>query len=524
MKHVLIIWILLLSIVYSALSIVRHNHFQSGGFDLGIYDQAVWQYAHFQWPYNTIKDRFILGDHLTLTLPLLAPLFWLWSDARILLIFQAFWISFSSLAMYKIAIVRLRNAKLDPRVKPEDDRKNEVVAMCLAVVYSLFYGIQYLVFFDFHPVIIGVGLLAWTAYFLESGKTRWLVSSVALLLLTQENMGLALAGLGFIYVFRLPRHPGPRAGIQSFLSLIPGQARNDKLQRSDDRIRRAGAWFIIVGIAASLAAARIVAAFSPVGFEYQPEIPLNPVVILSRFFDHSEKLQVWWWSFASFSFLPLLSPGAVLAVASDLFQYFATGERFVQMWTPYKHHRAILGVFLVLGTLDAIMFLMDKIKPSFQRAKLGFECWIALMLVMVTFSLQYVWHLPLNKLVKAEYWKEEQWMIDNRTLFTLIPSGVAVATQQNFVPHLSRRNQIYLAWPRVHDFKDKPCGQTSCWWLDFDSKAEYLLVDTRPDQWLTQILESNDHWLEAIRNMEKSGRITIAESVGSAKLYRIVLQ
>ncbi|MBI3559955.1 DUF2079 domain-containing protein, partial [Candidatus Gottesmanbacteria bacterium] len=85
--RLLVIWIILLSVLYSTLSIIRHNHFQSGGFDLGVYDQAVWQYSRFQWPYNTIKDRFILGDHLTLTLPLLAPLFWFWSDARTLLIF-----------------------------------------------------------------------------------------------------------------------------------------------------------------------------------------------------------------------------------------------------------------------------------------------------------------------------------------------------------------------------------------------------------------------------------------------------
>ena len=45
------------------------------------------------------------------------------------------------------------------------ERNNEIVALCLAVVYSLFPGIQYAVFFDFHPVIIGVGLLPWIGYF-----------------------------------------------------------------------------------------------------------------------------------------------------------------------------------------------------------------------------------------------------------------------------------------------------------------------------------------------------------------------
>ncbi|MBI3955798.1 DUF2079 domain-containing protein [Candidatus Gottesmanbacteria bacterium] len=476
--RLLVIWIILLSVLYSTLSILRHNHFQSGGFDLGIYDQAVWQYANFQWPYNTIKDRLILGDHLTLTLPLLAPLFWLWSDVRMLLIFQAAWINFSVLAIYKIAILR----KISP-----------VGSLCIAVVYSLFYGIQYLVYFDFHPVVIGVGLLAWTTYFLESGKTRWLITSIILLLLTQENMGLALAGLGFIYVFQ-------------------------------KKYRKTAVVFVAAGIAASLVAARVVAAFSPVGFEYQPEIPLDPGVLLTRFFDHPEKRQVWWWSFASFSFLPLLSPGALLAVVSDLAQYFVTGNFFVQMWTPYKHHRAILGVFLALGTLDALVVL--------KRWKAA-----PLVLLSVALMFQYLWHLPLNKLVKAEYWKEEAWMSDNRELFVRVPKNAAVATQQNFVPHLSHRNQIYLVWPRMHDFDPSTpstslgtsslgtaCGHAGCWWLDFDKRAEYLVVDTRPDQWLTQILVTNEQWVEAIGNMEKAGKIKREQFLAAARLYKIVIQ
>ena len=469
--RMLVGWVVVLSVAYSALSILRHDHFQSGGFDLGIYDQAVWQYANFQWPYNTIKDRFILGDHLTLTLPLLAPLFWLWSDVRMLLIFQSVWITFSAFAIYHIALLRL-TIKTRPRFSCQWS------ALCISVVYSLFYGIQYLVYFDFHPVVIGVGLLAWIAYFLESGQKRWMIAAIVVLLLTQENMGIALVGLGIVYLFRF---------------------------------RRTAAWFIIVGILYSVAASRVIALFSPVGFEYQPQISSNPWITLARFFDHPEKRQVWWWSFASFSFLPLLSPGVVLAVILDLAQYFVTGDFFVQMWTPYKHHRAILGVFLALGTLDGLVLL---------------KRWRAIPLVFlgVALILQYIWHLPLNKLVKAEYWKEEQWMSDNRALMAAIPEGSAVAAQQNFVPHLSHRNRIYLVWPRVHDFVEKPCGEKRCWWLDFDRRAEYLVVDTRPDQWLTQILETNGHWLSAIGTMEKAGRIKLKRSVGFSRLYTIVVQ
>lgn len=96
----LLVWTSILSIFYSFLSVIRHNNYQSGAFDLGIFDQAIWQYGHFVIPFNTIKERFILGDHLTLTLPLFAPLFYIWDDVRILLITQAIWIAFSSVAIF----------------------------------------------------------------------------------------------------------------------------------------------------------------------------------------------------------------------------------------------------------------------------------------------------------------------------------------------------------------------------------------------------------------------------------------
>lgn len=141
---------------------------------------------------------------------------------------------------------------------------------------------------------------------------------------------------------------------------------------------------------------------------------------------------------------------------------------------------------------------------------------------MITLGTQYYFHFPLNKLVKAEYWKEEAWMSDTRNMIASIPASYSIATQQNLVPHLSHRGEIYLVWPREHDIDEMPCGQRLCWWLDFGVQADYLVVDTRPDQWLTQILETNEHWNSAIANMEKVGKITLEKQVGGARLYKII--
>lgn len=464
--RILFLWLVLLTILYSSLSINRHNRYESGGFDLGIYDQAVWQYSRGLIPVNTVKERFILGDHLTLTLPLLAPLFWIWDDVRMLLIFQAAWLTASTIAIYLIS----RHRGLSGRASG-----------AIGFAYSLFFGIQYAVFFDFHPIIIGVGLLAWFAYFFETRKKNLSLITLILLLLTQENMGLALAALGICYFFT-PMY------------------------------RKASIWFFPVGVSTTLIANRITGWFSPVGYEYAPMIPWShPVTLVTRLFDTFEKQLVWLYSFTGFAFLPILSAGAVFAILADVSQYFVTGDQYYPMWSPFKHHRAILAVFLALGTMD--VFSRIK-KPSLVTL-------CSLVIIGATIAGQYVFHLPLNKLTKTAFWQKEPWKGDNDVFLSSIPQDYAIATQQSLVPHLTHRTQIYLVWPRIHDIDTKPCGQTSCWWLDFNKNAQYLVIDLHPNQWLTQLLETNEHVQDAVRNMENDGVLTLERKLNNIALYRI---
>ncbi|RJQ37689.1 DUF2079 domain-containing protein [Candidatus Microgenomates bacterium] len=454
----LILWVITLSILYSFLSVLRHNHFQSGAFDLGLYDQSIWQYANFLSPYNTIKQRFILGDHLALTLPLVSPLFYFWDNVRILLIFQAFWISFSTFAIHKLC--KLRGL-------------SNLTSLILSIIFSLFYGIQYAVFFDFHPVVMGVGFLAWLIYFLEAGRKKLFILTLVLTLLTQENMGIALASLGLIYIFK-------------------------------EKFRKASIFFIFFGLLISVVSAKIVSLFSSVGFQYTPQISLTPIKIFSSFFDSEEKRLVWLYSLSWFSFLPLLSPGAMMAIVLDLSQYFVANSNFTWMVGPYLHHRAILAIFLFLGVLD-VFELLKKKKINLEK--------LSILLLLAALFLQFFFHFPLNKLSKKGYWKNESWISDNNSLFKLIPKNASIAAAQNLVPHLSHRKEIYLVYPRQRD---------SGWWLDFDGKPQFLVVDLRPNQWVTQLLETNENFSQAVTNMEKSRKIKLIKQINDAKLFQII--
>lgn len=469
--HAVVILYILVSftaVIYATLSVVRHMHFQSGGFDLGIYDQAVWQYAHFLFPYNTIKMRMILGDHLTLTLPLLSPLFWVWDDVRSLLIFQAVWIAFSAVPIF--LYVHLR-------------KLSKFESLVLSLLYLFFYGIQFGVFFDFHPVLLGVGILCWILYFWESKKWKWFTVSVILLLLTQENMGLALFALSITWFFQ---------GRQRKLALMLGG----------------------VGLIASFLAFKTIPFFSNVGLEYIPHLPKQPINWVTSFFDAPEKRQVLLYTFSWYSFLPIFSPGALLAVLSDLAQYFLTGKDFARMWSPFMHHRAILSVYLLIGAVDVLTFLKARKVPTRL---------IVIGMLIVGIGINYHFHFAVNKLVKKDFWIQEQWIHDNTSMLAHVHPTASVAAQQSLVPYLSHRQYIYLIYPRKRYFPPSisVCKTNPCWWLEFAGRPDLLVVDTHNDEWLTMTLEDITNFREAIRNMEATGVIKLQYRIGEARIYRI---
>lgn len=457
----LLIWLFTLSILYSLLSLLRHTHFQSSAFDLGIFDQTIWQYAHFLNPFNTIKERFVLGDHLTLVLPLLAPIFWIWDDVRILLISQAVFISFSAIPIYWLA--RLR--KFSP-----------FVSLGISFIYSAFYGIQSAVVFDFHPVILGVALLAWFIYFFEAKKKKLFWLTLVLMLAAQENMGIALAGVGLIYLFKKEH-------------------------------RKSGIYFIVGGIIISFLSVGLVSLMSSGGYEYWPSFDsLSPIHLFFNFFDKSDKLLTWQYSFGWFSFLPLFSPGTVLAAFLDLSQYFLPQERFGNLTSPFLHRRAILAPIMVLGLLDVLRFLGKRFNLA------------VIILIMILSSLfqQIYFKFPLGWLLNAGYWRNQPWIDDNNKMLTFVPKNAAVAATQTLVPHLSHRKEIYLIHAEINH---KACN--GCWWLNFAGKPQYLVVNFDLSQAPLELLKANIKLQDVTKAMEKKGKISLLRKIGSACIFKI---
>ncbi|MCS7002126.1 MAG: DUF2079 domain-containing protein, partial [Dehalococcoidia bacterium] len=94
--------------VFGALSILRHEALNSNAYDLAIFDQAIWNTSRGRWFAVSIKledltNPILLGDHFSPALALLAPVYWVWSDVRALLIVQTLLFAVGAFPIYRLA-------------------------------------------------------------------------------------------------------------------------------------------------------------------------------------------------------------------------------------------------------------------------------------------------------------------------------------------------------------------------------------------------------------------------------------
>jgi uncharacterized membrane protein len=64
--------------LFGTMAILRHNAFHSSGYDLGIFDQVIWNSAHGRLFENSIMadSPSFLGHHFSPLLLVLVPLYW----------------------------------------------------------------------------------------------------------------------------------------------------------------------------------------------------------------------------------------------------------------------------------------------------------------------------------------------------------------------------------------------------------------------------------------------------------------
>lgn len=453
---------------YSILGVVRHLHYGSFGYDLGIADQIVWNYSHLRAAISTIDHVTYINElfvHLEFIYMLLAPIYWIYSSVLTLLILQALFVTFSGIPIFLLA----RRHSLKP-----------FLSYSILISYLSFYGIQNALWFDVHSAAFGAGFLAWFIYFLDIKNFRLTLVFFVLTLFCKENFALTLGFVSFVYF----------------------------LQRKDKRL-------LILMAAASIYLFAVFfiyfPSFVPDGYRFQSKEGLLSGISIFDFANTREKQEAIFYTFASTGFLSFLNPLFLLPILGNLASYFILARDVSTTQGIYLQYRIELTPFLFLATIYGIV-----------RFKKLNKWWIGAYILLCTLAVQYALHLPLSYLAKEWFWTTPTSVGNINLIIRKIPEDYSIITQNNIIPHLSQRKKIFVLWGEKKDFeKISPCEKTSCNWFAGLKEVEYLLADTSIDWDVRHFLVDRADFIDGLKNLENSKVIKLIAEKENSKLYKI---
>ncbi|HWB29416.1 MAG TPA: DUF2079 domain-containing protein [Vicinamibacterales bacterium] len=389
------------AIAYACISLFRHWHFGSG-YDLAIFDQAIWRLSHFDTPASTLsRHANIFGDHFSPILIVLTPIYWLAPAPETLLVAQALLLASSIVPVH--LCLRMR---LDPGY-----------AWPLTISYALFWGIQRTALSDFHelafaPLLLGLAVLA-------ALRGRWgrLWIYVCLICLTKEDLVPFLGGLGLYLTWT--------------------------------GAKRRGLLLIVTSIVAFLGIMTVVIPWlnggqpSAYAGQYADLLArpwLIPVRLLTPM-DKSETVLFW---LLPFLFLPLFSSLSVLAVPIAIARLLSPNPNH---WGHGGHYSAPLAPLLAMAAGDALSKISGRIADSVVRARAG----RVIAILCVLSSALVPGHQPLLRLLSPGHYRARPGVAEVERALRSIPPDASVVSQAALAPHLSHRNALYLLESPLRD-------------------------------------------------------------------------
>ncbi|HBY93764.1 MAG TPA: hypothetical protein DEP84_07300, partial [Chloroflexi bacterium] len=185
-------WSLVLAyaLFFGMLTVRRHEAFLTSAFDLGNYDQALWNTAHGH-PFaltNIAGVTTRLAHHVEPILLLIAPLYWLWSDPRLLLWLQSMVVALGALPLFWFSRRRV----------------GAWPSVVLAAVYLLSPALEGANLFDFHAVTLAPTFLLLALNWLDEQRDGPFLAAALLALGTKEEIGLIVALMG-LYALLIQR-------------------------------------------------------------------------------------------------------------------------------------------------------------------------------------------------------------------------------------------------------------------------------------------------------------------------------
>lgn len=433
----------LLGLMYLSLSLLRHWHFGSGGFDLGIFDQAIWHYSRFEVPMGTIRiTDHLLADHFHPILLALAPLYWVIPRPETLLVVQnLLWVG--SLAPIYLFALHRGHSKL--------------VSLLLVLSYAFFWGITLTLNFDFHEIAFALFVIPWAIYLIEIKKWIPFWIGMGILLLTKEEMGFVVAFFGVYLAVK----GYWKQGIVAFLA--------------------GTTWF-------ALATQVFIKYFAgPTGgfgywtysnfgsnpFEAIKSIASEPVRAIGLLFTPEVKANTLKNIFMPWMFLPLVSPIIIIGLPLILQRFWSDQSLY---WLADFHYTGTLSPILAMGAIDTLA----RIKNFIPNRNFAPQLVLAAACLMLIWHVDYIPQYQLRHLAESTYWQLSEGEKAGYRILKTIPQAASVSAQNSLLPHLSQRDYAYL----IHN--DQPFYY-----------SQYIVFSAHPNLYPFETFEEGREYIES---------------------------
>lgn len=413
-------------------SVVFHRKLQTAGFDLGIYDNLMYNALHGQFFRSPVlfgaKGGNYLAGHAEFGMLLFLPLYALWPSAEMLLWLQAALFGFAAVPLYRFASTQV------PRR----------TAALVALAYLLYAPLHGPNFYDFHwlPCAIFFHFWLYDSLARERYKTAWAL--VLVLFSIREDVAVGLAVLGVVLVLT-----GKRVRFGLWLAPL------SVLWFVIDKfviMRWAGTWWF-----ANIYKDLMAPGENGYGSIIKT-ILINPVYFLSTLLKQ-DKLEYTLHLLAPLAFLPVRRPVLLLlAIPGFFFTLMSTGYgptvsiafQYTSHWIPYLFAAAVMA-----------LHLREQGPGGIARRQASTA---ALLLGVVAHS--YVFGFVLQREVFVGGFQRLEFTYSQtdrarfqglRRLVARIPRQASVAATENENPHISNRMTAYTL-------------------RDHHGDAEYLLI------------------------------------------------
>lgn len=442
--------ILILALSYfislASYQIFSHKGFMTSLWDLGIYDQVIWNTAHGDFMITSVRGGMhVFSERFKPIFVLLAQLYRVYDNVNVLFIFSTAFDSLSIIFAYLIGREITRSGKL-----------SIMIAVCVFLYAPLRNSINFL----FHTQTFADPLILMGFYCFLKGKNLSMFFLFFTAMLCKESVIIDCLGVGVFMLY----------------------------------LRERRGWLLIC------LALTILALFSLV---------IDPMFFYEHtflnkwsYFAHLKSADPALWKkllvpnplkffsllVAPFAFLPILAPGAIFLLGPSL------GFRLFNAYGGFRittaHYTAGLNALVIIALIYGIQKIRRENSSSgSQRTKSGLKLSAGALIIALGFMSLVCSELPMIFRMEKALWEASYPLNQqNQAFLNNIPKNLTVLTSESLAPQVSHRRKMFVfgnIWP----------------------KTPYLEDYNAPDVIITDLSRQHDAEIKFINEHKKRGYI-----------------